>query len=86
MKVLRKRSHLIGHSIKILSAHRRPQIHYAEERVSSCYASLIFVAKFVVVDVVLLFPSSQETFSSRDTGMKQGVNQLFSRLKSGTLV
>ena len=42
---------MIGHSIKILSAHRRPQIHYAQERMSSCYASLIFVAKFVVVVV-----------------------------------
>ena len=51
MKVLLKRCHLIGHSIKILSAHRRPQIHYAQERMSSCYASLIFVAKFVVVVV-----------------------------------
>ena len=77
---------MIGHSIKILSAHRRPQIRYAEERISSCYASLIFVAKFVVVVVVLLFSSSQETSFSRDTGMKQEVNQLFSRLKSGTLV
>ena len=36
--------------------------------------------------LLLLFSSSQETFSSRDTGMKQEVNQLFSRLKSGTLV
>ena len=55
MKVLLKRSHLIGHSIKILSAHRLPQIHYAQERMSSCYASLIFVAKFVVVVVVVFF-------------------------------
>ena len=49
--------------------------------------ALVMLHSFSLLNLLLLlFSSSQETFSSRDTGMKQEVNQLFSRLKSGTLV